>query len=332
MRIFVTGASGFVGGATVRRLVADGHVVLAMSRSETSDEKLAALGVQPVRCDLDGVTAAHLDAAEAVVHAAAYVEPWGPRDAWFRANVLGTQKMLDAARAAHVRRFVHIGTEAAIVFGQHLRGADESEPLALQSPYPYCATKAEAERRVIEADAPGFTTLVLRPRFVWGPGDQTILPMLEDMAARRRFRWIDRGRALTSTTYIDNLVHAVVLALSHGRGGQSYFVLDDGERTMRDMLTALAATRGIQLPTGSVPSWLAGAAAATLETVWRLFDLDGAPPLTRHAVMVMSRDCTLSDAKARRELGYHPPVGVEAGLAALSRTAPSLVTGTVTRK
>jgi nucleoside-diphosphate-sugar epimerase len=321
MRIFVTGGSGFVGGATVRRLVSDGHDVLAMSRSDPADARLEAMGARPVRCDLENIAAAHLDGAETVIHAAAYVEPWGPRDAWFRTNVLGTQHLLEAARQAGVRRFVHIGTEAAIVSGQHVRGADERAPLALRSPYPYCATKAEAERRVIDANGRGFTTLVLRPRFVWGPGDQTILPMLEEMAEKGRFRWIDHGRALTSTTHIDNLVHAIVLALDHGSGGQSYFVLDDGERTMREMLTGLAAARGISLPEGSIPAWLAMTLATSLEAVWRLFDLDGAPPLTRHAVMVMSRDCTLTDAKARRELGYQPSVTVEAGLANL-RNAP----------
>jgi nucleoside-diphosphate-sugar epimerase len=193
-------------------------------------------------------------------------------------------------------------------------------PLALRSPYPYCATKAEAERRVIDANARGFTTLVLRPRFVWGPGDQTILPMLEEMAEKGRFRWIDHGRSLTSTTHIDNLVHAIVLALDHGSGGQSYFVLDDGERTMKEMLTGLAAARGIRLPEGSIPAWLAMTLATSLEAVWRLFDFGGAPPLTRHAVMVMSRDCTLSDAKARRELSYQPRVTVDEGLAALRNT------------
>lgn len=318
MHIFVTGASGFVGGAACRRLLADGHRVSAMSRSDASDAKVRRVGAEPVRCDLESVAAEHLDGVEAVVHSAAYVEDWGPRDAWYRGNVLGTQNVLDAARSAGVRRFVHIGTEAAIVRGQHVRGADETAPLALDSPYPYCATKAEAERRVREANAAGFETIVLRPRFIWGPGDQTILPMLEEMARSGKFVWLDGGRARTSTTHIDNLVEAIVLALSQGRPGESYFVLDDGERTMKEMLTGLAASRGISLPERSMPSWLAGLAAGASEAVWRTFNPSGAPPLTRHAAMVMSRDCTLDDSKARRELGYRPVVSVEEGLAALA--------------
>ncbi len=105
-----------------------------------------------MRCDLASVRAEHLRGAEAVVHCAAFAEAWGPRDAWFKGNVLGPQAALDGAREAGVRRFVHIGTEAALIDGQALRGVDESYPLAPHSSDPYCATKAQAEQRVRAAN------------------------------------------------------------------------------------------------------------------------------------------------------------------------------------
>ncbi|MFA5119736.1 NAD-dependent epimerase/dehydratase family protein [Zavarzinia sp.] len=319
MQIFVTGASGFVGGAACRRLADEGHRVVAMSRSEASDRKIEALGGTPVRADLERVEAHHLDGSDAVVHAAAFVEPWGPRDAWDRINVGGTKNMLAAARAAGVRRFVHIGTEAAVVRGQHVRDADETMSLAPDSPYPYCRTKALAEMAVRAASAPatGFETIVLRPRFIWGPGDQTLLPLIREMAAAGKWVWLDGGRAVTSTTHIDNLVDAIVLALDHGRPGEAYYILDDGSRTMRAMISGMAAATGLALPDRSMPGWLALAAATLLETVWRLFALKDAPPLTRHAAMVMCRDCTLKGGKAAAELGYRPRVSVDQGLADL---------------
>ena len=94
----------------------------------------------------------------------------GPADAWYKGNVLGSRAMLAAAREAGVGRFIHIGTEAAIVHGQDIFDADETYPLALDSPYPYCATKAQAEQLVLTAATAEFTTIVLRPRFIWGPG------------------------------------------------------------------------------------------------------------------------------------------------------------------
>jgi nucleoside-diphosphate-sugar epimerase len=318
VNIFITGASGFVGGAATRRLAAGGHRIRAMSRSAASDEKIRAMGAEPVQCDLDNVTSAHIQGAEIVIHCAAFVEQWGPPDAWDRINVRGTRRMVDEAQRAGVGRFIHMGTEAALVRGQHLRGVDETEPLAYDSPYPYCRTKALAERAVRDANHDGFMTLILRPRFIWGPCDQTILPLIKKMAASGGWRWIDHGGAITSTTHIENLVDAVELSLTKGRPGEPYFILDAGERSMKQMISAMAASVGVTLPDRSIPYGLADAIAAVSEAAWRLFHLAGHPPLTRHAAMVMARDCILIGTKAERELGYRPRVTVEAGLAALA--------------
>jgi nucleoside-diphosphate-sugar epimerase len=314
MRIFVTGASGFVGGAAVRKFVADGHDVRAMSRSEKSDAAIHALGARPVRCDLEDVTAAHIGDAEVVLHCAAFVEQWGPKEAWHSFNVLGTRAVLVAAKQAGAKRFIHIGTEAALLEGQHLRAVDETYPLAPNSPYPYSSTKARAERIVRESNAPGFETIVLRPRFIWGPADTTLLPTIEAMAKAGKFMWINHGAARTSTTHIDNLVHAIGLALTQGRGGEAYFVLDDGVTTMREIISGMAATRGVTLPANSVPSWLADTIGAVSEGAWRTFGLSGEPPLTRFSAMIMSRDAVLKDDKARAELGYRPVISREDGL------------------
>ena len=316
MKIFITGASGFVGGAATRRLVEAGHDVYAMSRSAKSDAVINALGGEPVRCDLESVGAANLHGCEVVIHAAAFVEAWGDVDAWERANVGGTRNMLKAAREAGVKRFIHIGTEAALVHGQDLHQVDESYPLAFDSPYPYCWTKARAEQAVREANdvAGGFVTLVLRPRFIWGPGDATLLPIILQMAKSGRWSWIDQGKALTSTTYIGNLVQAIELALTAGKPGEAYFILDAGDRSLHDIISAMAAAAGVALGEKSIPGWLAAAVGASCEWLWRTFALKGEPPLTRHAAMVMRRECTLVGAKAEAELGYVPAVSVEEGL------------------
>jgi nucleoside-diphosphate-sugar epimerase len=312
MKIFVTGASGFVGGAAVRRFVADGHDVRAMSRSARSDARISEAGAKPVRCSLEKIAAEDIGDVDVVLHCAAFVDDWGPREAWYEGNVVGTKHVLAAARAGGAKRFIHIGTEAAIVHGQDIENADETYPLAPESPYPYCATKAQAEQLVRAANTDAFTTIVLRPRFIWGPGDTTLLPTIEAMAGK--WRWIDGGRARTSTTHVDNLVHAIVLALTKGKGGEAYFVLDDGATTMKDMITAMADTRDVKLPDKSLPGWVASAIGWTSESLWRLLPLPGNPPLTRHAAMVMARTCVLLDDKARQELDYVPVISREEGL------------------
>ncbi|MEH6569265.1 MAG: NAD-dependent epimerase/dehydratase family protein [Halioglobus sp.] len=318
MQIFITGASGFVGGATTRALLAAGHRIAAMSRSARSDDVIRQLGAQPVRCDLESITAGDIGSTDVLIHCAAFVDAWGPRDAWYKGNVLGTTAVLRAAQEAGVSRFIHMGTEAGIVHGQHLNGADETYPLAPNSPFPYCATKAQAEQAVLAANRPDFTTIVLRPRFIWGPGDKTLLPAIEKMSARGGWTWINRGQAKTSTIYIDNLVHAITLALTEGKPGEAYFILDDEVSTIKEIVTGMAASKNLVLGERNIPAWLADGLGATCEGVWRFFHLKSDPPLTRHAAMVMSRDCVLNGDKAKRELGYAPLLSVKAGLKKMS--------------
>jgi len=318
MRIFVTGGSGFVGGQAIKHFVARGDDVRAMSRSEKSDAAIRALGATPVRCDLENVTAANIGDAEAIIHCAAFVEQWGPKEAWKRFNVDGTARMLSASREAGAKRFIHISTESVLWRGQSLRNVDETYPLAPNSPYPYASTKAQAEQLVSAANAPPFETIILRPRFIWGPGDTTLLPTIEMMAKSGGWMWVNHGRCMTSTTHVANLIHAIELALTKGRGGEAYFVLDDGVRPMREMITRMADARHLTLADRSVPGWFADSLGGACEFVWGTFPVKGDPPLTRFSAMILSRDCILSDAKIRAEMGYRPVVSVDDGMRALA--------------
>jgi nucleoside-diphosphate-sugar epimerase len=212
---------------------------------------------------------------------------------------------------------VHVSTEAVLLHGQPLVLADERTPLALSSKAPYPATKAAAEAAVVAANGDALETIVVRPRFVWGPGDTTLTPVLIEMVRSGRFRWIGGGRQRTSTTHVDNCVEGLVLAADHGTPGAAYFVTDGEPVVFREFVTALLATRGVSAPGGSVPRPLAAAAAAVCETAWRALPLPGAPPLTRFAVWVSGLECTLDDSRARADLGYAPVISRADGLAAL---------------
>ncbi|MEQ8377256.1 NAD-dependent epimerase/dehydratase family protein [Parvibaculum sp.] len=319
MRIFITGASGFVGGAAAKKL-SGAHEVLALSRSEKSDAAICAAGATPVRGDLGSVTAAMLKDVDAVVHCAAKVETWGRMKEFRAINVTGTERLLKAAREAGVKRFVHIGTEAALFYGQSMDDFDETAPMAFNSPMPYPRTKAHAEEAVRTANGNGLTTIVLRPRFIWGPGDQTLLPALKEMVDTGRFAWIGGGRAVTDTAHIYNVVHAIELALEKGNGGEAYFITDGGKPvSFKEMMTKMAATAGFSLPDRNIPGWLARGAARIMDRIWKLTLRRSPPPLDPHTASLMSRNCTLKIGKAQRELGYEPVITREAGLAELAR-------------
>ena len=317
MRIFITGASGFIGGAIAKSLGRE-HEISVMSRSELSRTALLSQGFKVVASDLASITEEPLKDHEVVIHCAAFTEEWGTEDQFFDTNVRGTERMLDCARKAGVKRFIYIATEAAFFDGSDLKFVDESQPYAFHSPYSYSRTKAKAERLVLSANSESFETISLRPRLVWGPGDKSILPAISEMIRERRFVWISNGQFETSTTHIENLVQAVSLAIKRGKAGEAYFISDEGTTSLRSFLENYLATQNIRLPTVSLPKWFARLLARIAEAIWAGVFPFKKPPLVRFSVDMMSASVTLNTTKAKEELGYHPLVSREAGLRQMS--------------
>ena len=321
---FVTGGSGFIGGRLIERLVADGRPVRALARSDSSAAKVEALGAEAVRGDLEDRASLAAGAAGCATafHLAAHLGEWGAWEEFERGNVEGTRNALAACRDAGVRRFVHCGTEAALMAGEPLVHVDETAPLRPDSRAPYPATKARAELAVREANRDGFETVVVRPRFVWGRGDTTLLPELVKMVEAGRFAWVGGGRNVTDTAHVDNVVEGLLLAAEKGRPGEAYFVTDGEPVVFREFITELMATAGVEMPDRSVPVAVAKPLAAASEGIWGALRRTSAPPLTRLAVWLSAMECTIDISKARAELGYEPVVSREAGIADLRASPP----------
>jgi nucleoside-diphosphate-sugar epimerase len=291
--------------------------VRALARSERAAARVRELGAEPAMGDLDDRAArsAGAEGCEFAFHAAAKVEDWGDPADFERLNVRGTQNVIDACREAGVRRLVHVGTEAALMVGQPLINVDESAPLRPDSAALYSSSKAKAEQLVRAAD--GIETVVVRPRFVWGRGDTSLLPAIIEMVRSGRFRWVGGGRQLTATTHIDNTVEGLWLGATKAPAGGVYFVTDGEPVVFREFLTKMLGTQGVTIPDKSVPPGVAKVAAASAERIWRLLKRPGSPPLTRFAVWVSSQECTIDISRAERELGYRPVISREEGLAEL---------------
>ena len=319
---FVTGGSGFIGGALVRRLVADGWTVRALARSDASADLVREHGAEPVRGELDDTASMAAGAAgcEVAFHCAAHLGDWGSRADFERGNVQGTRNALAAARQAGVRRFVHVGTEAALLAGEPLIEVDERAPLRFDSPALYSSTKARAEEAVIEANRNGLETVVVRPRFVWGRGDTTLLPVMVEMVRSGRFAWIGGGRHRTSTTHVDNAVEGLVLGAERGRPAASTSSPTASPSSSATSSPGLLATQGVTPPGRSLPAPVASALAAAGETAWRVLPLPGRPPLTRLAVWVSALETTIDITRARTELGYAPVRTIDEGLEELRQS------------
>jgi nucleoside-diphosphate-sugar epimerase len=293
--------------------------VRALARSDAAAEKVRARGAEAVSGDLGDVGAMQAGAAGCGVcfHAAAKVEDWGDPAEFDRLNVRGTENVIAACRAAGVRRLVHVGTEAALTAGQALVNVDEGAPLRPDSPFPYSATKARAEQVVRAANGEGLETVVIRPRFVWGRGDETVLPAIVELVRSGRFRWIGGGRHLTDTTHVDNTVEGLWLGATSAPAGGVYFVTDGEPVVFRDFVTRMLETQEVTVPDKSIPPRVASGAAVAAERAWRLLRRPGPPPLTRFAVWAASKECTIDISRAREELRYRPVRTREEGLAEL---------------
>jgi nucleoside-diphosphate-sugar epimerase len=317
----VTGGSGFVGGTLINRLRSEGWDVRALARSEASVARVRERGAEPVPGELaDGPSLrAAAEGCDVAFHAAAKVEDWGEPLDFVRVNVHGTQNVIVACREAGVRRLVHVGTEAALMAGDPLVNVSEDAPLRPDSPALYSSSKAKAEQRVRAANDSAFETVVIRPRFVWGRGDTTLLPALVRLVGSGRFRWVDGGAHLTDTTHIDNAVEGLWLGATAAPAGSVYFVTDGAPVVFRDFVSRLLRTQGVTPPDKSVPPRLVGVLAAGSERFWRLAKRDGSPPLTRFAIWVSSQECTLDISRAEREIGYRPRKTREQGLEELAQ-------------
>jgi nucleoside-diphosphate-sugar epimerase len=300
VQAFVTGGSGFIGQVLVRRLLDEGHSVRVLVRSEESAAKVSALGAEPVRGELtdpatwrDGVTG-----SDVVFHLAAETDITADRERHELVSVGGTRAAVDAARYAQVPRFVHCGSEAALLAGDPLVDVDEAAPLRPDSEAAYCAVKAVAEKIVLDANAPGFATVSIRPRFVWGPGS-ILTDMLVAAARAGQFAWIGEGRHTTDVTFVDNAVEGLMLGWQRGRPGQAYFVTDRHRVTLREFLETLFEIHGVDTP---------------------IHDLDAETAVREIPVPArwfLGQPCILRTDKAVAELGYKPIVSHAAGLDAV---------------
>lgn len=311
MRVAVTGATGFLGGHLVTRLLADGCEVVAVVRDRAKAAALQKRGAAIVLGDLTGRVETPLN-ADAFVHAAALSSNWGRRVDFLAANVDGTDTAITLARAMGVRRFVHISSPSI-----YFRLADQlgvQEDIALPTPInPYAETKAIAEQRALAAT--DLQPVILRPRGIYGQGDTALLPRLVRAARRGPLPLLRDGQAVTGLTHVDDAVEAIMAALDAGDAAVGRAINISGEaRRVRDIADAACARHGIDVRWRALPTGLALAGARMMETICAALPGRPEPIATVYSLGLFAYSQTLDTARAADLLGWQPRISFDEGL------------------
>lgn len=331
MKVLVTGGGGFLGQALCRGLVERGHDVHSFSRGHYPT--LDALGVRQVQGDLtdrDAVIAA-ATGVDAVFHNAAKAGAWGSYDSYHRANVLGTDHVIAACRAHGIGSLVYTSTPSVTHRATRpvAGGTADSVPYGSGFKAPYAQTKLLAEQAVLTANDAGLATIALRPRLIWGVGDNQLLPRLVERARAGRLRFVGSGDNVIDTTYIDNAAQAHFDAFAHlapgaACAGRAYFISNGEPKPVREIVNGLLRAAGAPEVDKTVPFAAAYAIGAVCEIAWPLLRLQGEPPMTRFLAEQLSTTHWYDMTPATRDFGYVPRVTIEEGLARLACRRPEI--------
>lgn len=313
----ITGATGFVGSHLAEAALARGRKVRTLVRADSDTQFLDGLKVERVVGELrPGADLKYaLDGVDVVFHCAARVGDWGPIDAYRQVNVEGSRALLEACKGRPLKKFIHFSS-LGVYAARHHHGTDESEPLPEHHIDGYTQSKVEAEKLALEYQQKhGVPVVILRPGFIYGPRDRTVLPNLVSNLRRGIVWYLGSGDQALNTIYVGNLVDAAFLAVEKAAPGR-IFNLTDGERVSKKrFINGIADGLEIARPKLHAPLWLARITAGWMEPLARLCRLKNPPRLTQGRIKFLGLNLDFAIERARRELGYAPAVSFDEGLA-----------------
>ena len=306
MRVFITGATGFVGGHVARQYAAEGASLRLLTRQASRLDSLTGIDAEMVKGDLrepEKLRTA-LTGCDALVHVAADYRLWvRDPEQMYAANVDGTRELLRLAREVGIQRVVYTSSVATMGFKADGTIVNEETPVALADMIGhYKRSKFLGEQEAIQAAKAGQHVMILNPTTPIGPGDAKPTPtgrIIVDFLNRKFPAYVDTGLNLVDVTEVARM-HMV--ALERGTPGERY-ILGGENLTLKQILDRMSAITGLPSPKRRVPHAVAMTFALFDETITG--KLRGKEPrATVEAVRMGKKMMFASSAKAERELGF----------------------------
>lgn len=323
MKIFLTGASGFVGSHLAQSLIAADHELVCHFRAPQAINIESHSNPEIWSGDLNDVEglSKRLQGLDVVIHCAAEMKLWNSEKSLLDTNVFMTKNILESARQAGIKQFIYM-SDASIAknpLGPNLNIAESRSLPSLQN-FPYSHSKLQAEQWVLKAGNETFRTLSLRPATIWGRGD-VVDRILGRAADLNKFGWFDQGNYRFSTCYIKNLCAAVNKSLLSDSNQESFFISDGPPMQFRQWMSMRLKAGNYKVPTLSIPRSFARPLARFTENGWKYLPLRGDPPLIREMVHLMAHPFSVSIEKAKEQLSYSPLYAIEAGMLEIEKAA-----------
>ena len=320
MKIFLTGATGFIGKNLLKSLIGEGHEVLALCRRESNSGQLEKIGAKVLQKDLQDIKEQDLGDTEAIFHLAAIRYEWGhlPKD-YEEVNVETTKNLLKIAEKTKIKKFIY--GSSVFVFG-YPRRIPIDETFSYAPTTEYARSKMKAERTVKKySDECGLQTVIIRPTMTYGPEDtKGMLLKLAKLIKNKKFAIIGNGLNFIHLTHIDDVVRGFQKALQTEIKSDDFIIASKKAVSQKDLIDLVAKELNVKIWPIRIPHWLAISVGYANETIYKLgmrlkigyFFKE--PFISRSKVDIISQSQIFSAEKAKKILGFEAKVDPEAGI------------------